>query len=166
MNCPVCQKAMVEKNFGGVQLDVCQSGCQGLWFDWRELAKLDEKNEGLGQALQAALKYPRTNDAGRGPLKCPKCGIPMHAHKYQSIKEINVDECYGCGGFFLDSGELIELRNRHMSDDEREAYTQKLIANLPAAQTAQADLDKENKRTEAIQHYTRYLRASYYATGQ
>jgi hypothetical protein len=47
MNCPVCSKAMVEKDFGGVRVDVCQDGCKGIWFDWMELIKLDEQNEGL-----------------------------------------------------------------------------------------------------------------------
>jgi Zn-finger nucleic acid-binding protein len=44
---------------------------------------------------------------------------------------VNVDECYGCGGFFLDSGELREVRENHMSDEERDAYVQKLLDDVP-----------------------------------
>lgn len=33
---------------------------------------------------------------------------------------MNVDECYYCGGFFLDSGELHQIRETFMSDTERE----------------------------------------------
>jgi Zn-finger nucleic acid-binding protein len=55
----------------------------------------------------------------------------MHAHKYSKAKEVNVDECYGCGGFFLDSGELREVRENYMSQEERDAYVQKLVADTP-----------------------------------
>ena len=87
MQCPVCKTEMIEKDFGDVRVDVCENGCKGIWFDWAELVKLDETNEGFGGALKAALAYPQTNDENRGQLKCPKCGIPMHTHKYKSSKE-------------------------------------------------------------------------------
>lgn len=128
MNCPVCGKLMVEEDFGDVQVDVCKNGCKGIWFDWCELKRLDEKNEGLGRALEEALKSPQVNDEDRGPIKCPKCGIAMHAHKYSSAKEVNVDECYSCGGFFLDSGELRQIRDNYMSEEERDAYVNKLTS--------------------------------------
>lgn len=131
MNCPACGKSMVEEDFGGVRVDVCKNGCKGIWFDWQELIRLDEKHEGLGKALQQALKSPRVNEADRGQLECPRCGLAMHAHKYTSAKEVNVDECYGCGGFFLDSGELREIREKHISEEEREAYVQKLLDETP-----------------------------------
>jgi len=127
MNCPVCGKTMVEEDFGDVLVDVCKNGCKGIWFDWGELEKLDENHEGLGKALEEALNSPRVDDADRGPINCPKCGIAMHVHKYSSAKEVGVDECYACGGFFLDSGELRRIRDSHMSDQERDAYVQKLI---------------------------------------
>ena len=131
MNCPACGMSMVEDDFGDVRVDVCKNGCKGIWFDWQELIRLDENYEGLGRTLEEALKSPRVNDAGREPLKCPKCEIAMRAHKYSSAKEVNVDECYGCGGFFLDSGELREIRDNYMSEEERDAYVQKLLGEMP-----------------------------------
>jgi Zn-finger nucleic acid-binding protein len=134
MNCPVCEKLMAEEDFGGVQVDVCRDGCKGIWFDWLELVRLDENSEGAGAALEEALRSPRVNDADRGQLNCPKCGIPMQTHKYKSAKEVNVDECYGCGGFFLDSGELQEVRDNYMTEEEEEAYVQKLLEEFPEMQ--------------------------------
>lgn len=166
MNCPVCQKAMVVEDFGGVKIDVCKSGCKGLWFDWFELGKLDEQNEGLGKALQQALSYKRVNDKNRGQIKCPKCSIPMHVHKYQSDKEVNIDECYECAGFFLDSGELKSIRENFMSEEERQVYTQKLINELPEYRQAQDDLEKEKVRAEAVRRFTRFMRLSYYLKGK
>ncbi len=165
MKCPVCQKTMVEKDFGGVKVDECSNGCKGLWFDWCELKKLDQKNEGFGQALQEALNFPRYNDEKRLPLKCPKCGTQMRQHLSESAKEINVDECYGCGGFFLDSGELKVIRDKFMSEAEREAYQNKLLAGIPGHEQGDEALKKDGERTDAIRQYTKFLRFSYYATG-
>ena len=145
MNCPVCAKPMTEESFGDVHVDVCKDGCKGIWFDWGELKALDESHEGAGEALKEALESSRVNDAGRGPLNCPKCGIAMHAHKYRSAKEVNVDECYSCGGFFLDSGELKEIREHHMNNEERDTYIHKLVDEAPMTGVAH----KAGLRTEA-----------------
>ena len=165
MDCPVCQKEMVEEDFGGVKVDICEAGCKGLWFDWFELGKLDEQNEGLGKALKTALSYERVNDENRDQIKCPKCSLRMHIHKYQSEKEVNIDECYQCAGFFLDSGELKSIRENFMSEAEREQYTQKLIDGMPEFKKAQDDLEKEKVRIEALNKFTKFLRLSYYVSG-
>lgn len=166
MKCPVCQKEMSEQDFGGLKVDVCKDGCKGIWFDWLELSKLDENNEGFGNVLKEALNYPRLNDDNRPRINCPKCDIPMHIHKYQSSKEVNVDECYGCGGFFLDSGELRVIRDTFMSEEECDKYANKLLVDLPEYKEALKDLEKQELRTEAIRRYTRFLRLSYYITGK
>jgi Zn-finger nucleic acid-binding protein len=162
MKCPICSKEMVEENFG-VNVDVCENGCKGMWFDQGELAMMDQKNEGLGAALEAALRYPRSNDGKRGQITCPKCGIPMHTHKSKRDQEVNVDECYKCGGFFLDSGELTEIRNNFMADAEVNAYADKIIKAVPEYGKALQDLEAEKKRLAAIQNYTKFLRASYWS---
>ena len=162
MNCPVCNDIMVEKDFGGVMVDICEDGCKGIWFDWMELIRLDEENEGFGEALIAAMNHPRANDENRDPLKCPKCTLVMRAHKYQSSKEVNVDECYQCGGFFLDSGELRVIKESFLSEEEREQYVQKLLSEMPEYQEAKADLKKEEARTAAAYNMTKYIRLSHY----
>lgn len=162
MDCPACKKTMTEEDFGGIKVQVCASGCKGIWFDCGELSRLDESNEGVGQALHDALNSPRTNEANRPALACPKCGVPMHQHLYKSEKEVNVDECYNCGGFFLDSGEFKAVRDNHMSEQEESAYADKLLTNLPSYQEGEKDLQKQQLRNQAIAHFTRFLRLSYY----
>ena len=158
MNCPVCGMSMAEEDFGGVKVDVCREGCKGLWFDWQEVKRLDENNEGAGEALEEAVKSPRVNEGEREQLQCPKCGIPMHAHKYSNTKEVNVDECYACGGFFLDSGELKEIRDNFMSEEEREAYAQKLLDDMPEYKAMQEELEKAQLRAEAGGKFSKLLR--------
>ncbi|MBL0059358.1 MAG: zf-TFIIB domain-containing protein [Elusimicrobia bacterium] len=161
MRCPVCGKEMVTKNFG-VNVDVCENGCKSLWFDQDELRMLDEKNEGLGDALEEALRSPRSNDLERAPVNCPKCSIPLHTHKYNRDKEVNVDECYKCGGFFLDSGELTEIRHHYMNDAEVQAYADQVIASVPEFALALSNLEAQKKRLEAIQHYTKFMTVQYW----
>jgi len=121
------------------------------------LKELDENHEGFGRALEEALKSPRVNDADRGPLKCPKCEIEMHAHRYSNAKEVNVDECYSCGGFFLDSGELKQIRDNYMSEDERDAYVRKLINETPLRE----DTEKARLRTEVCRKLGSLLSRKY-----
>ncbi len=161
MKCPVCGKDMIQENFG-VNVDVCENGCKAILFDQGELRMLDEKNEGLGAALEAALRYPRNNEGKRGQIKCPKCSLPMHIHKYKRAKEVNVDECYNCGSFFLDSGELTDIRNNYMSDAEVKAYAEKIMSAVPEYAQALKDLDAQKKRLEAIHKYTKFMTFSYW----
>lgn len=161
MKCPVCNNEMVKKNFG-VEVDVCENGCKGIWFDQYELKMLDEKNEGLGSALEEALRYPRNNDGQRGQINCPKCSIPLHTHKYKRAKEVNVDECYNCGGFFLDSGELTEIRDNYMSDAEVNAYAEQMMNSVPQYSKAIKDLDAQKKRLESIEKFTKLMTLNYW----
>ena len=107
------------------------------------MKELNESHEGVGIALEEALKSPRVNNTDRGPLKYPKCGINMQIHKYRNAKEVNVDECYACGGFFLDSGELRQIKDHYMNEGERNAYVQKLIDETPFGQ----DVERAKLRT-------------------
>ena len=166
MLCPVCNKEMVEEDLGGVKVDICKNGCKGIWFDWCELTKLDEKNEGFGNTLQEALSHPRVNDENREKINCPKCDLPMHIHKYKSTKEVNVDECYACGGFFLDSGEFRAIRDNFMSKEEEQQYLNSLLGGVSGYQEMKLDTAKKKERAEALRKYTRFMRLSYYATGR
>ena len=162
MQCPVCKKEMVEVNIDGVVIDICKDSCKGMWFDWHELTKLDEKHENVCEVLEEALNHPRTNREDRGKIHCPKCEIPMFIHKHKSSKEVDVDECYNCAGFFLDSGELKAIRDNFMTKEEAEEYVSELLSNVPEYHEAHADLQKQKLRTDAVHSYTKFLRVSYY----
>ena len=166
MQCPVCQKTMTEQDFGGVKVSVCTEGCKGLFVKWDALARLEKKNQGMSDALQDALHYPRHNDDSRGQLACPVCKISMHRHLFQHDNEVNVDECYKCGSFFLDSGELNEIREHRMTEEQEAAYAQKLLDASPAFQGLVQEEHQDRSRADAIAHFTRFMRISYYMTGK
>ena len=158
MYCPVCSKQMVGENFGGVKVDVCKNGCKGIWFDWFELSKLDESNEGLGAALDEALDQPRAGDEGRGKTDCPKCGMKMQIHKYKKANQVTVDECYSCSGIFLDAGELGAIRDAYMSEEDERAHLDQLLADMPDYQMKKMDVQKQKERNAALGKFTRYIR--------
>jgi protein-arginine kinase activator protein McsA len=39
-------------------------------------------------------------------MRCPKCGMELKEITYRHIK---IDECFSCGGVFLDAGELEQV---------------------------------------------------------
>lgn len=157
MDCPVCSILMKEEDFGGVKVDVCSDGCKGIWFDWCELIKLDETHEGLGKALNEALENDRVAEETGRRIACPKCNIPMVAHLYQGAKAVTVDECYGCGGFFLDSGELQAIRENFMNDQEREKFVSQMLSNDAAFKNEKENLQKIRERTEAVRKACRVI---------
>ncbi|TAK06188.1 hypothetical protein EPO44_05695 [bacterium] len=42
-------------------------------------------------------------------MRCPKCGEPL---KERSFQKILIDQCTGCGGIWLDTGELEEVAGK------------------------------------------------------
>lgn len=121
INCPACGAEM-EKIFmptQGVHLDVCTNGCGGIYFDNREFNKFDEPHEDISPLLQV-LEGKEFKKVDEDQVRdCPVCGNRMMKH-FSSVKhEICVDECYACGGKFLDYGELEKIRAQYNTETER-----------------------------------------------
>lgn len=121
INCPACGKEMA-KIYLDIQkfnVDICTEGCGGIFLDNRELKKLDENHEDITPILEAIKDktFQRTNEA----LKriCPVCGHTMVKNYTDYLKNIQIDECYNCGGKFFDAGELIKTRNEYKTEGER-----------------------------------------------
>ena len=45
----------------------------------------------------------------------------MQRHYFTAKHEVEVDECPGCGGFWLDHGELEKIRSQFATEEERRA---------------------------------------------
>jgi len=103
----------------GIHLDVCLDGCGGIYFDNREFKQFDEPHEDISE-IEKALEGKEFIKVDESlPRSCPVCGAMM-VKNYSSIrKEIQVDECYHCGGKFLDCGELQKIRAEYRTEAER-----------------------------------------------
>jgi len=68
----------------------------------QEDAYFHQKDAELLARRRAELDARRRASAV-GTLKCPRCGSEMNE---VALEHVKVDRCIGCGGVFLDKGEL------------------------------------------------------------
>src|SRR5258707_13500020 len=111
MKCPACFNELTEIQVGSVEVDVCHGGCGGVWLDAFELQRVDEESETAGEQL---LDIPRDEtlvvDFAR-KRECPRCtGFKLKRHFFSAKRQIEVDECPNCAGYWLDAGELARIR--------------------------------------------------------
>ena len=68
----------------------------------QEDAYFHQKDAELLAKRRADLDAQR-RDSTSGIINCPRCGSEMNE---VTVDHVNVDRCTGCGGVFLDKGEL------------------------------------------------------------
>jgi Zn-finger nucleic acid-binding protein len=111
MKCPACFNPLSEIQVGSLKVDVCQGGCGGIWFDAFELQRVDEEAEAAGERL---LDIQRDESIHVDPARkreCPRCeGFKLKRHFFSAKRRVEVDECPNCGGYWLDAGELAQIR--------------------------------------------------------
>ena len=112
LHCPVCARRLTQLTIAGVDVDVCRAGCGGIWFDNFELQTFDEAHESAGEELLNVPFDPLVRVDHRKRRQCPKCkDMPMRRHFYTRFRQVEVDSCPNCGGYWLDCGELGKIRN-------------------------------------------------------
>ena len=122
--CPACGKEMKKvyiKDCDKV-VDVCSQGCGGLFFDNQELKFFDEQNEDVDAILELLEGKSFIHVDTSETRICPVCNVPMVKNCSSGTNEIQIDECYTCGGKFLDFGELEGLREEFATDEERDIH--------------------------------------------
>ena len=153
IKCPACQKEMVKIFIPeqGINIDVCLNGCGGIYFDNREFQYFDEAHENIDKILDAykGKKFIDTDDSL--PRSCPVCGAKM-VKNYSSIKkQIQIDECYACGGKFLDREELQKIREEYPTNEERGAdILKEVYATVGAEILEQKAKTEETKRKRSV----------------
>ena len=62
-----------------LEVDVCDGGCGGIWFDHYELAKVNEQSESAGAALLDVAIDPSVQVDLEQRRLCPSCagGVVM-----------------------------------------------------------------------------------------
>ena len=131
MKCPVCGKELTQVVAGEITVDACDEGCGGIWFDRFELQKVDAPEEPAGEILLEIQRKQGINVDTTKKKRCPKCqNIIMMQHFYSVRRQVLVDECPKCGGFWLDAGELAKIRNQFSSEMEKEIVTEQYISDI------------------------------------
>lgn len=129
LKCPACQKLMKKVFMAkeGVNIDLCIDGCGGIYFDNRELKFVDEQDENIDAILLELKEKSFETVNQENNRSCPACGARMTKNFTSAKRKIQIDECYSCGGKFLDAGELQALRAEYPSEEERSAEVMSLI---------------------------------------
>ncbi len=146
--CPACGKPMKkiyleEQKFN---IDICLDGCGGIFLDNRELKKIDEEHEDITPVLEA-IKGKTFEKTDSSKIRvCPACGNKMVKNYTSHLRKIEIDECYGCGGKFLDYGELAEIRREYKNEKERVGEFDKYIQSI----IPEIGEDTNNKRKKTI----------------
>jgi Zn-finger nucleic acid-binding protein len=111
MKCPACYNQLTQMQVGSLVVDVCQGGCGGIWFDAFELERVDEENEAAGEPLLHIQRDETIVLDSSRKRECPRCeGVKLHRHYFSAKRKVQVDQCPGCGGYWLDAGELAQIR--------------------------------------------------------
>lgn len=122
INCPACGRKM-KKIFlvdSGVNIDICDQGCGGIFLDNREFKLLDEKHETLDEYIQAVENNNFDIKVDEDAVRvCPACGANMVKNPTSVKGEVIIDDCYTCGAKFLDHGELTKIREEYATEAER-----------------------------------------------
>jgi len=144
MNCPACSNELTQMTIADVTVDVCKNGCGGIWFDNFELNKFDEPNESSGAELLDIERNPNVQVDHNRRFNCPKCdGVVMMRHFFSVKHKVQIDECPGCAGIWLDAGELGQLRELFDSEEARhqafDEYFQQVFGKEFAAMEAEDD---------------------------
>ncbi len=107
MNCPVCNKPLVQRQLDGENIQVCDE--HGVWLDKGELMAITEEERFKAHSFwedlfRREIETPRRDDRR---LPCTVCGELMLLDDYHGVQ---IDRCLH-HGLWLDAGEMEAILN-------------------------------------------------------
>ena len=163
MECLRCSQTMVLIQNRGVDIEYCENGCGGLWFDRHEFKKMDEHFE-LEDAVRERLKKsPKITVDVSEQLSCPHCvKYVMRPFMFKPGSRVIVDECPGCAGIWLDGTELFHIHEQFPTQADQQKAIQSLLDNdiEPILSEAKNTADEKTQRLERIGQMIRFWRKS------
>ena len=160
---------MTNVEVGGVGVDVCKGGCGGIWFDTYEFRKFDEPHEEAGTELLDVEIDPNVKVDLSERRKCPKCAdFTLMRHFFSAKKAVEIDECAGCAGVWLDAGELNNIRNLFATEEEKKEAANDLFKEMFGPEYEKLILDQgaDRERIERVKNMVKYICPSYYLPGE
>lgn len=122
IKCPACGKEMKKVFIEGANcnVDICTDGCGGIFVDNREYKKFDEQHESIDKILEAYKGKTFSKQDQTKVRTCPVCDSKMIKNYASSMQKVEIDQCYSCGGIFLDYGELQAIREQYKTEKDRQ----------------------------------------------
>ena len=110
LTCPNCKAELVPKIIGGIEIDYCENGCKGIWFDEGELKKIREvpdKCETFTEVEGSFVTKPKAESLQEEKRMCPRCeNEELYKYNWDMNSNIFLDSCSKCNGMWMDAGEL------------------------------------------------------------
>ena len=169
MNCPACGHQLSAHAVGAITVDVCRGGCGGVWFDNFELKKVDESFEPADDGLLNVECDPSVKVDHEARRHCPSCDDTiMMRHHFSVRREVEVDQCPRCAGYFLDKGELGAIRDQFASEEaRREAARESFDDLFGDAMDAEAGAtDEQLRHARGFARMFRVLLPSFWMRGK
>jgi len=169
MNCPACFNVLQEVTVGDIKVDICEGGCGGIWFDQFEFKKFDEPHESTGEGLLDVKRDESVSVDHTKRRRCPRCGdIVMMRHFFSVKKEVEIDECPGCAGIWLDADELNKIRSLFASEQEKNKAADEYFSQLFGDEIAVSEVQDQAKVAGArrLANMFRFVCPSYYMPGE
>lgn len=132
MKCPACFNELSSLTLGKLTVDVCRGGCGGIWFDAFELQQVDEPHEPGAPWLVDIERDPHLHVDAQRKRACPRCpDVFLKRRHFSAKRRLEVDECPGCGGYWLDAGELEKIREEmeESAHEKQAAAAHKLVVS-------------------------------------
>ena len=118
MNCPKCKAAMEKVTYEGVEVDRC-TGCQGIWFGFREQQQL-KKVKGAAADLDVGdpAAGQKMNEVSK--INCPRDGVLLTRMVDLKQPHIWYEACPHCYGVFFDAGEFKDYSQKTLVESVRD----------------------------------------------
>jgi len=113
-----------------------------VWFDEDELPKFDEPHEFKTHSILKLAQEKRAVKIDPEHVKkCPRCPDERLVKQFFDIENmLQIDQCWNCGGIWLDPGELNAVRAQFDTYEERaqavNEYIDARLINLEAKMEA------------------------------
>lgn len=149
MKCPSCSAELSQIKVSGISIDLCDRGCGGIWFDERELQHFDEQHEFDVEKLL----FPQTKSrpAVSGLRSCPRCMEgPLAILKFGTKSSVEIDQCFLCGGIWLDSGELTAIRKQYPTAAERQKAGDEFLKQVQEVTMSALEREKRERQRDLV----------------
>ncbi|WP_395342469.1 zf-TFIIB domain-containing protein [Ningiella sp. W23] len=163
MKCPRTGLALKKVNVGKVSVFVSEN-CGGVFLENQTLILFECPEKDRGKALSKHLSQFHNETLNLSErITCPRCIDTIMLRRYYSpLHVVEIDECPGCGGIWLDTGELSKLQSLMLNEKEKALLRNKLleehrppqIEGLPHLRDSWI---KRNEKVNALIELTSYI---------
>ncbi len=143
--CPRCHTPLSSEEHGDIVMERCDQ-CGGRFLDPDDLKAILEmvRLPVTGTATRMGVDLTGVNE----DAACPHCNVPMEPFNYAGDSGVILDKCHGCGGLWLDKGDLERvLAVVAASEKDIERDMKRFSADLYQAEVRQDELEQRDNRT-------------------